>query len=231
MKQAIKSGDHYDIVELPDNVKFRKATFWTCWLSDGVIYSSSSSNYAEILKLRSAHTNSLVFVEISSTADIDEKQIEINDYRLIDNPTDKNFKIVSHKGMNVASSFWKPDYRTHIYLRFRFATIDNYLYQKISFTFHDNSWYNSTTHYDFEVSNIDKPERLEEITVQYTHPIQQLFFLLYHFEQTPMKKNTSGEPIAETMKYFFVNKNEYKFINKTTDTIDIPKFKQIYFGQ
>lgn len=231
MKQAIKSGDYYDIIELPDNVTFLKAIFWACWISDKVIYSSSSSTYSEVLKLRSENASSMVFVEIFSIIQIDEKQTQISEFRLIDNPSDKNFKIVNVKGMNVASSFWKPDYRTHLYLHFRLATVSGYLYQKLSFIFHDTSWYNSTTHYDFQVSNIDKPEKLEEVTVGYTHPVQQLFFLLYHFEQTPMKKNSSGEPIAETMKYLFVNKNEYKFINKSLDTIDISKFEQIYFGE
>jgi hypothetical protein len=231
MKQAIKSGDYYDIVELSENVNFLKATFWVCWLSEGTIYSSSSSDYSEALKLRQANLNSKIFVELSSTIQVDNKQIQVNDYRLIDKPTDKNFKIVNHIGMNVASSFWKPDFRTHLYMRFRIATVNETLFQKLSFTFHDESWYNSTTHNDYEVSNFDKPEKLEEITVPYTHPVQQLFFLIYLFEQTPTKKNSSGEPIAETMKYFFVNRNEFKFNNKSLDTIDLSNFEQLYFGK
>lgn len=229
MKQSIKSGDYYDVIELKYDVTFLDFNFFVCWLKERTIHTATSKDYSEILQLYKSNSGAFVFVELNSTLLMDGAVRKIADYRLIDKPTERNFKIINFQGMNVASSFWKPDYRTHLYIRFHFATIDNTLYQRLSFSFLDKSWYTSTTHYDYEVSPNKNVDKLNDITVNYQHPVQQLYFLLKQFELSPLKKNNSGEPIQELLKFYFVQKDDMQFELRQENNIDLNKFGDTYF--
>jgi hypothetical protein len=229
MKQSIKNGDYYDVIELKDGLTFIDHNFFVCWLKDNTIHTAMSKDYSEILQLYKSNGAAIVFVELNSKMIIDGIARKIADYRLIDKPTEKNFKIINYRGMNVASSFFKPDYRTHLDIRFQFATIDNTLFQRLSFSFYDKSWYTSTTQYDYEVSPCKNADKLNDITIEYQHPVQQLYFLLKQFDLSPLKKSNSGEPIQELLKFYFVQKNDTNCEFSQLEKIDLSKFGEIYF--
>ena len=83
MKQSIKSGDYYDVIELKDDVTFSDFNFFICWLKDSTIHTETSKDYSEILQLYKTNSGALLFVELNSMLKIDGIVRNISDYRLI----------------------------------------------------------------------------------------------------------------------------------------------------
>lgn len=228
MRHSIKCGKYFTFVDLTNDTKLLGSTFYICWVSGNTINTNSSKDYNVILKVLREQRDTLVFLELHSIVGLDNINREVKDYRLIIKPGGKDLNIVSYLGMKIASSFWKPDNRTDLFVSFHFLTIDNILFQKICLKFLDRSFYNLTTNQEFEISNLQNSDKLKELEMPHKHPIQQLFFLLKQFDKSRLQKEVKREPITEFLELYFEGKKNIKFQFEQLDKLECEKFFNAY---